>query len=57
MLIGPSGQTGSGQPPAGSSGVRTTWESLQWDLRWNWPARQQRQAYLAQLFGQLPSGK
>jgi hypothetical protein len=57
MLIGPSGQTGGGSQPVGSPGVQSTWNQLQWDLRYNWPSRQQRQAYLAQLFGQIPASK
>lgn len=51
MLIGPSGQTGQGQPPAGKQGVQNSWNQLWWDLRYNWPQRWQNLDLWRQKWG------
>lgn len=47
-IIGPSGQLGGGSQPTGTAGLNWAYGQLWWDLRYNWPGRQQYQLNVQQ---------
>jgi len=54
MLIGPTGTGSDGSVPSGQSGVQWAWNTLAWDLRYNWPQRRIQSWWWQELFNQIP---